>query len=172
MNIWDILKFGFTLLGFAGGALSIYITVRLAPLLLRMTKIEGEIDRIDKDRAEEDKRLRARIEQEAADREKTDTKIESYRNSLPNCDAHMASVKQQVEAFKGEIRLEVIEKLTRVTEANAKFREELRKDVSGHTEAWTREGITREAVEKIVRDFREDVQRDIRRIEDKVDGRR
>ena len=169
MNLLKLLSIA---AGLGSTALAIYISYRLTPILLKLQAQAKEIDRIDKDREEEDKRLKQKIEDEGVVRQSLAVELKELEKALPNFETHKARITQQVEAFKGEIRLDVIEKLVAVSEANMKFREELRKDVSGKTESWTREGITREVMEKKLRDLREDMTRDIRRIESKVDERR
>lgn len=169
VKVVDIAKLVSIAAGFGAGVIAVYITARLAPIVRKLDVLKNLFEALSKDRKQEDARLGVRIEEQ-------NQRIEKIKSNLPNCEAKQAEISAAIAAFKAQIRLDVVENLAKVSEANAQFRTSVKEQLMAQTTEWSREGITRQAVEKICKDLREDIRRELKReieqLEKRLDEKR
>jgi len=160
-----------------GGALAIYISFRLFPIHLTLKDIQNDIRRIDKDRAEEDKRIKEKVKEVKDDTDNKATKnelqelkerIRTLERNRPNCEAHMAEIKGLIDVVEEKVRTAMLANIGKLAEANAEYRDNLRTELHQQSEGWSHVGITREATEALVRTLREELVDRINKLEDKV----
>lgn len=152
----EIIKVLSIIVGVASGAIAVYITSRLAPIARQLDKLEDKLAVLNKDRELEDSRLGRRIDA-------NNSLINRVSEQIPNCAARQAEIYRDIGLAKAELRMVLLEKLMEVSEANIAFRDTIKDQLSDQTSTWSRETITREAVEKLNKDLREDMRRETSR---------
>jgi hypothetical protein len=155
-KLMDIAKFASIVAGFLGGAVTIYITARLAPILVKLQELADRIETVSHDREKEDERINKRCDS-------IERRVDGVEKDIPNCEVKRAEINRDINDFKSGVRIDIVEKLAKISEANIQFRDDIRRMQLGQVEEWTREGITRGAVEKIARDVKDDIRRELKR---------
>ena len=181
-----------TVISIGCAAFAGYVTIRIAPLLLRIQALDLSLQRVDKDREEEDKRLAVAIQENKtavgnaavdsdlkelkrvvqglstkvseADFKELKSVVDSLDKNFPNCTARHEKLVMLIEAAEKRIRLELIQKHAELAEANAKFREQS----AGITQIC----VSRDYLDKRLATEHADVHDRLRRIEDRLDKSR
>lgn len=137
--------------GLTGGAISIYVTVRLTPLIRRIDKLATTISTVSKDREKEDDRLSQQIQ----------------GIHIPNCAAEKAQLEKTLADGIAQLRLEVLQRVMEISTANSEFRESIKDNLLNQTQTWSRETVSREKVEQMMQRLRDDVDRALDKLEER-----
>jgi len=157
-----LLTFVFSIAATAVGA---YITIRLAPIVRRLSSLSKECAELK----EENKKLRVEVQEAAKDirveaklaTEKTEEKFSDALSSLsgelgelaealPNCEAHRAEFNGQLATMKAELKAELTSRTGEIAESNRKFRDEIIQRSYDSRDQITREILNRDAVQNMV----------------------